>query len=93
MTRLLTILLVLSIVVSAEAQKKKKKDSKNDAPVEKKEEKPKDKNGIKPYDKVITKEAKSDEGLFTVHKVGTKYFYEIPDSLLEREMLIGYPNC
>lgn len=47
----------------------------------------KDKNGIKPYDKVITKEAKSDKGLFTVHKVDENYFYEIPDSLLNREML------
>ncbi|MEO1023827.1 MAG: zinc-dependent metalloprotease [Bacteroidota bacterium] len=46
------------------------------------------KNGIKPYNKVITAKAKSDEGLFTVHWVGEKLFYEIPDSLLEREMLL-----
>ena len=46
------------------------------------------KNDIKPYNKVITKEAKSDEGLFTVHKVDEKYFYEIPDTLFEREMLM-----
>jgi len=43
---------------------------------------------MKPYDKVITKEAKSDEGLFTVHEVGDKYYFEIPDSLLEREILL-----
>ena len=48
----------------------------------------KDKTGIKPYDKVITKEAKSDKGLFTVHKVEDNYFYEIPDSLFNREMLM-----
>jgi hypothetical protein len=46
------------------------------------------KGEIKPYSKVITKKAKSDEGLFTVHQVDEKYFYEIPDSLLEREMLM-----
>lgn len=46
------------------------------------------KGDIKPYSKVITKKAKSDEGLFTVHKVEDKYFYEIPDSLFEREMLM-----
>jgi len=46
------------------------------------------KNDPKPYDKVITKEAKSDSGLFTVHKLDEKYFYEIPDSLFEREMLM-----
>ena len=45
------------------------------------------KDGLKPYSKVITKDAKSDEGLFTVHKVKDKYYYEIPDSLFNREML------
>ncbi len=52
-------------------------------------EKEKDKkDAIKPYGKVITKDAKSDEGLFTVHKLDEKYFYEIPDSLFGREMLM-----
>ncbi|RMB62924.1 DUF5117 domain-containing protein [Dokdonia sinensis] len=46
------------------------------------------KEKIKPYNKVITDEAKSDEGLFTVHHLDDKYFYEIPDSLFEREMLM-----
>lgn len=46
------------------------------------------KGGIKPYSKVVTKEAKTDEGLFTVHKVDDKYLYEIPDSLFGREMLM-----
>ncbi|MEO8772797.1 MAG: zinc-dependent metalloprotease, partial [Gelidibacter sp.] len=46
------------------------------------------KNDIQPYNKVITKDAKSDPGLFTVHKIDETYFYEIPDSLFEREMLM-----
>lgn len=46
------------------------------------------KNGIKPYDKVITKDAKSDKGLFTVHQIEDDYYYEIPDSLFNREMLM-----
>jgi hypothetical protein len=45
------------------------------------------KDGMKPYKEVITGKAKSDKGLFTVHKVEDKYFYEIPDSLFGREML------
>lgn len=45
------------------------------------------KNDIQPYNKVITKDAVSDPGLFTVHKIDETYFYEIPDSLFEREML------
>ena len=46
------------------------------------------KNDPKPYDKVITKDAKSDEGLFTVHSLDDKFYYEIPDSLFDREMLM-----
>jgi hypothetical protein len=34
---------------------------------------------IKPYDKVITKDAISDDGLFMVHKVDKKYYFEIPN--------------
>ena len=49
---------------------------------------PTKKGAIQAYSKVITKEAKTDEGLFKVHQVDEKYFYEIPDSLLEREMLM-----
>ena len=50
---------------------------------------PKPKKGdIQPYADVITKEAQSDEGLFTVHKIDDSFFYEIPDILFEKEMLI-----
>jgi len=41
----------------------------------------------KPYEKVITKEAKSDEGVFTVHTIKEKYYYEIPRSELGKEFL------
>lgn len=40
-----------------------------------------------PYDRVITKDAKSKKGLFTVHQVKDKYFYEIPKSELNKEFL------
>lgn len=46
------------------------------------------KSKIKPYAEVITEDAISDDGLFKVHKVGAKYYFEIPLSLLEREVLI-----
>jgi uncharacterized protein DUF4953/uncharacterized protein DUF5117/uncharacterized protein DUF5118 len=42
---------------------------------------------IKSYDKVITKDAKSDEGVFTVHRVKDKVYYEIPKSELGKEFL------
>ncbi len=45
-------------------------------------------NGPKPYKEVITAKAKSKDGLFKVHQIEDKYFYEIPDSLLGRDMLM-----
>jgi hypothetical protein len=42
---------------------------------------------IRPYDRVITKEAKSDEGLFTVHRIGDRLYYEIPTAQLNKEFL------
>ena len=40
-----------------------------------------------PYDKVITKDAKSKTGVFTVHEIKDKYYYEIPKSELNKEFL------
>ncbi len=42
----------------------------------------------KPYTQVITDKAVSDTGLFTVHKVAGKYYFELPDSLMGRELLV-----
>ncbi len=41
----------------------------------------------KPYKEVITDKAVSKKGLFTVHKVEDKYYFEINDTLLNREIL------
>src|ERR1041385_5799257 len=41
----------------------------------------------KPYKDVITAEAKSDPGLFIVHKIDEKYYFEIPESELGKDML------
>ncbi|MFN8290693.1 MAG: zinc-dependent metalloprotease [Chitinophagaceae bacterium] len=45
-------------------------------------------SGPKPYKEVITGKAVSDGGLFWVHKVEDKYYFEIPDSLFGREILV-----
>lgn len=42
----------------------------------------------KPYNQVVTGRAITDSGLFIVHKVGERYFFEIPNSLLEKEILV-----
>lgn len=44
--------------------------------------------GIKPYAQVIPTSAAADSGMFIVHHSGDKVFFEIPDSLLGREMLM-----
>jgi hypothetical protein len=40
-----------------------------------------------PYEKVITKDAKTKKGIFLVHQIKEKYYYEIPKSELGREFL------
>lgn len=90
--RFTLILGMLGVLLYAEdsfAQKKKKKDSKETpaAPA------PRPQNGSaatgpKPYKEVITAKAISKEGLFKVHQIENKFYYEIPDSLLGRDMLM-----
>jgi len=82
-TYILCLFLAITIV-SCGASQSKVKDKATAAKSKDKDKK----NAIKPYKKIITKDAKTDEGLFTVHKLDDKYFYEIPDSLFGREMLM-----
>ncbi|HTN06713.1 zinc-dependent metalloprotease [Agriterribacter sp.] len=46
------------------------------------------KKGPQPYKEVITNKARTDSGLFGVHKIEDKYYFEIADSLLSRDILI-----
>lgn len=78
------LLLILSVLVLSSCASTKKAAS---AKTESAKKKP-SKDGIKPYSEVITKDAKTDDGLFAVHQLDDKYFYEIPDTLLNREMLM-----
>ncbi len=45
------------------------------------------KSSPKAYKEVITEKAITQYGLFTVHKVEDKWYFEIPDSLFNREIL------
>jgi len=49
---------------------------------------PSKKEGIKKFSDVIPAKTRANRGLFTTYKVEGKYYYEIPDSLLGREMLV-----
>ncbi|NVJ89662.1 MAG: zinc-dependent metalloprotease [Flavobacteriaceae bacterium] len=86
-SQLFVIALIFGVSLDANAQlfgKKKKKQAKT-AP----KPKPKPPKGaILPFNKVVTKDMKKDDGLFNVYSKDDKFLFEIPDSLLEREMLM-----
>ena len=67
-------LMALSVCFSTFSQKKD--DSKKDTKKE------------KTYSDIITDKAVTDNGLFDVHKIDDKFYYEINDSLLGRDMLM-----
>ncbi len=46
------------------------------------------KPGPKPYKEIITDKAVSRKGLFAVHKVEDKWFFELGDSLMGRDILV-----
>lgn len=49
---------------------------------------PINRGGPRPYKDVITDKARTDEGLFKVHRVEDKFYFELPDSLLNRDILV-----
>ena len=88
MKRTIFTLILLTLCFSLShtyAQNSNKKKNKNNKEVNKKEG---NKDGIQPYGKVIKKSAISDKGLFTTHQVDGNFYYEIPDTLFGREMLM-----
>ena len=42
----------------------------------------------RPYDRVITKDAKTTTGVFKVHQIKSRYYYEIPASELGKDFLL-----
>jgi len=44
-------------------------------------------NTLRPYSEVITNKAITQRGLFIVHKIAEKYYFEIENSLLNKEIL------
>jgi hypothetical protein len=78
----LTCLMIFVYSPLAQAQKKGKKNKE-----EPKQEQTK-KEGPKPYTTVITANAITEKGLFTVHRVEEKHYFELPNELLEKEILV-----
>ncbi|MEQ8239280.1 MAG: zinc-dependent metalloprotease [Cyclobacteriaceae bacterium] len=91
MKRILTLVFIVLFTIThvldttAQSKKKKKKNKKSDETETPKKE---DKDALKTYDKVITDKAESQTGLIDIHKVGDKYYFEMSNDLLEKEILI-----
>ncbi len=49
---------------------------------------PADAAALKPYNQVITSGAVTDSGVFIVHRIGEKLFYEIPKAMFGRQFLM-----
>ena len=91
-----TLCLVITVYQPVEAQRKKHsraaasttpapaKDSTGKPPMIKPGPKP----GPKPFAEVITAKAQADSGLFNIYKQDDRYFFEIPDTLLGRDILV-----
>lgn len=89
LSRILVVVVLFGLTLDIEAQRKKKKKRNKGETEQIVKPKPKPKKGaILAYEKVVTKEMKTDEGLFKVHSLDDTFLFEVPDSLLNREMLM-----
>jgi hypothetical protein len=87
-----TLCLLLSLANTTTFAQKKDKDKKDEKPATTNPTPPVTppagaKPGIKPYKEVITNKAITSKGLMTVHKVEDKWYFEIPDSMINREIM------
>lgn len=81
----LAVVLISFQVMAQKKQSKRSDTTKTSTPPKVEIELP---NVPKSYDKVITNKAVTQKGLLTVHKIDDNYFWEIPDSILGREILM-----
>ena len=84
---LLVVILCISISQNCPAQsgriKKKRKVAKKVLPLSNQ----KSKKGSQ-YVDYVNKNTKTDKGLFSVHELNNKFYYEIPDTLLNKDLLL-----
>ncbi|MBC8033615.1 MAG: zinc-dependent metalloprotease [Chitinophagaceae bacterium] len=83
--RHLLLVMIVFLTLNVSAQRKKKKSTPlPPAPVT---VVPAPKTGPKPFKDVITSKAVSTNGLFNVHKVEDKWYFELPDSVFNRDIM------
>lgn len=84
-----TLLMLTSLVKGQEKNPKTTKDSlQSKIPAKKTIEAAKPVSEPKPYKEIITDKAITSPGMIKVHKIDQKYFFEIADSILGRDILI-----
>ena len=92
--RLLILFAAFSLAFSvAEAQKKSKASSQASADTAKaksmaQQAASKSPTNLKPYKEVVPATAKTIKSFFTLHLVTDRYLFEIPDSLLKKDILV-----
>ena len=84
-TKKITFLISLFFCFSITLSQNDDKKAENNDEISKTDKKEKKK---KTYSDIINEKAITDNGLFDVHKIEDKYYYEINDSLLGRDMLM-----
>jgi hypothetical protein len=84
---LMSLLLIFGITNTFSQKKKVQKKGKISQNVIKSDSLP-GLNKPQPYDKVITSDARIFKGAYTVIRVKDKYYFEIPDSILERDFQV-----
>lgn len=88
--KLVPALLVAGLPLFALAQKEKeKKDTVENKAVTKTDStKHTTPPGIKKYEDVITSKAITRNGMFSIHQIDEQFFFELPDSVLNRDILV-----
>lgn len=81
---LLTTLLLLTAAPAEARKKENRKSGKTENIAEKTDS---TRNNRKKYEEIL-KDASTDKGMFDVHRKGTDIWFEIPDSLLDRDILV-----
>ena len=84
--RICTFLLVFGSVAAVQAQETGGQDA-GGGPATVRQQSRNPEPEPRPYERVITKDAKSQSGVFTVHQVGPRFYYEIPKSELNKDFL------
>ncbi|WP_162339527.1 zinc-dependent metalloprotease [Cyclobacterium salsum] len=87
MKNIVSSIVLIGLFMSVQTGYSQKKKNKNkNTPVTAENSSKKD-SSFKEYSEVITSSAISDEGIFTVHKVDSEYYYEIPFAQFGDDML------